>query len=112
MGRFDATPLTPLEQIPEIVSEDVLEASEPIGTIPLMVPDMEEPYLMAKDLEDWIYQFACLCERIGKAKKLDGGARKEKCKALARANEGYIETFSAIQKTVLNQAIANAGETE
>jgi hypothetical protein len=112
MGRFDATPLKPLEQIPEIVSEDVLEASEPIGTIALMVPDSDTPYLHAFDAEDWILQFATLCEKIGKSKKLDGGARKEKCKALARANEGYIETFTAIQKTVLNQAIANAGETE
>ena len=110
MGRFDATPLKPLEQIPENPVEDVLEVPEVIGTIPLMVPDMEEPYLMAKDVEDWIYQFACLCEKIGKSKKLNGGERKEKCKALARANEGYIDTFNPIQKTVLNQSIANAGE--
>ena len=110
MGRFDATPLKPLEQIEENPVEDVLEPPEPIGTIPLMVPDMEEPYLMAKDVEDWIYQFATLCEKIGKSKKLNGGERKEKCKALARANEGYIETFNPIQKTVLNQSIANAGE--
>ena len=110
MGRFDATPLKSLEQIDENAVEAVLEAPEVIGTIPLMVPDMEEPYLMAKDLEDWIYQFACLCEKIGKSKKLNGGERKEKCKALARANEGYIETFNSIQKTILNQAIANAGE--
>ena len=112
MGRFDATPLKPLEQIPEIVSEDVLEASEPTGTVALMVPDSDTPYLYAFDAEDWILQFATLCEKIGKSKKLNGGERKEKCKALARANEGYIETFSAIQKTVLNQAIAHAGETE
>jgi hypothetical protein len=112
IGRFDATPLKPLEQIPEIVSEAVLEASEPTGTVALMVPDSDTPYLYAFDTEDWILQFATLCEKIGKSKKLNGGERKEKCKALARANEGYIETFSAIQKTVLNQAIANAGETE
>jgi len=108
MGRFDATPLKPLEQLPEIVSEDVLEADRPIATIPLMVPDSQDPYNYALDQEDWILQFATLCEKIGKSKKLNGGERKEKCKALARANEGYIETFSAIQKTVLNQAIANA----
>ena len=112
MGRFDATPLKPLEQLPENAVEDVLEASEPIGTIALMVPDSDTPYLYAFDAEDWILQFATLCEKIGKSKKLNGGERKEKCKALARANEGYIETFSAIQKTVLNQAIAHAGETE
>jgi hypothetical protein len=112
MGRFDATPLKPLEQLPESPVEDVLEASEPTGTIALMVPDSDTAYLYAFDVEDWILQFATLCEKIGKSKKLDGGARKEKCKALARANEGYIETFTAIQKTVLNQAIANAGETE
>jgi hypothetical protein len=112
MGRFDASPLKPLEQLPESPVEDVLEASEPTGTIALMVPDSDTPYLYAFDAEDWILQFATLCEKIGKSKKLDGGARKEKCKALARANEGYIETFSAIQKTVLNQAIAHAGETE
>jgi len=110
MGRFDAVPLKPLEQIEENAVEDVLEPPEAIGTIPLMVPDMEEPYLMATDTENWIYQFACLCEKIGKSKKLNGGERKEKCKALARANEGYIETFNSIQKTILNQAIANAGE--
>jgi hypothetical protein len=112
MGRFDATPLKPLEQLPESPVEDVLEASEPTGTIALMVPDSDTAYLYAFDVEDWILQFATLCEKIGKSKKLDGGARKEKCKALARANEGYIETFTAIQKTVLNQAIAHAGETE
>jgi hypothetical protein len=112
MGRFDATPLNPLPELPENATELVLEASERTGTIALMVPDSDTPYLFAMDVEDWILQFATLCEKIGKSKKLDGGARKEKCKALARANEGYIETFSAIQKTVLNQAIANAGETE
>jgi len=112
LGRFDATPLKPLEQLPEIVSEDVLEASEPIGTIPLMVPDTEEPYLYAVDTENWILQFATLCEKIGKAKKLDGGERIAKCKALARANQGYIDTMSDIQKTVLNQAIANSGVIE
>ena len=112
MGRFDATPLKPLEQLPEIVSEDVLEASEPIGTIALMVPDMEEAYLFAIDQDQWIEHFSALCQKIGKSKKLDGGARKEKCKALARANQGYIDTMSDVQKTILNQAIALAGETE
>ena len=112
LGRFDATPLKPLEKLPEIVSEDVLEASEPIGTIALMVPDMEEAYLFAIDQDQWIEHFASLCQKIGKSKKLDGGARKEKCKALARANQGYIDTMSDVQKTILNQAIALAGETE
>ena len=112
LGRFDATPLKPLEQLPEIVSEDVLEASEPIGTIALMVPDMEEAYLFAIDQDQWIEHFSALCQKIGKSKKLDGGARKEKCKALARANQGYIDTMSDVQKTILNQAIALAGETE
>ena len=112
LGRFDATPLKPLEQLPEIVSEDVLEPSEPIGTIALMVPDMEEAYLFAIDQNQWIEHFASLCQKIGKSKKLDGGARKEKCKALARANQGYIDTMSDVQKTILNQAIALAGETE
>ena len=112
MGRFDATPLKPLEQLPEIVSEDVLEASEPIGTIALMVPDMEEAYLFAIDQDQWIEHFSALCQKIGKSKKLDGGARKEKCKALARANQGYIDTMSDVQKTILNQAIALAGEQE
>jgi hypothetical protein len=110
MGRFDATPLNPLPELPENATEIVLEAVDRTGTIALMVPDSDTPYLYAADLEDWILQFALLCEKIGKSKKLDGGARKEKCKALARANEGYIETFNPIQKTVLNQAIANAAE--
>ena len=112
LGRFDATPLNPLPELPENATELVLEAVDRTGTIALMVPDSDTPYLFAADLEDWILQFATLCEKIGKSKKLNGGERKEKCKALARANEGYIETFSAIQKTVLNQAIAHAGETE
>lgn len=112
LGRFDATPLKPIEQIPEIVSEDVLEASEPTGTIALMVPDMEEAYLFAIDQDQWIEHFATLCEKIGKSKKLNGGERKEKCKALARANQGYIDTMSDVQKTILNQAIALAGEQE
>ena len=110
LGRFDATPLNPLPELPENATELVLEAVDRTGTIPLMVPDSDTPYLFAMDLEDWILQFATLCEKIGKSKKLNGGERKEKCKALARANEGYIETFNPIQKTVLNQAIANAGE--
>ena len=112
LGRFDATPLKPLPEMPENATELVLEAVDRTGTIALMVPDSDTPYLYAFDAEDWILQFATLCEKIGKSKKLNGGERKEKCKALARANEGYIETFSAIQKTVLNQAIAHAGETE
>ena len=112
LGRFDATPLNPLPELPENATELVLEAVDRTGTIALMVPDSDTPYLYAFDAEDWILQFATLCEKIGKSKKLNGGERKEKCKALARANEGYIETFSAIQKTVLNQAIAHAGETE
>jgi len=112
MGRFDATPLKPLPELPENATELVLEAVDRTGTVALMVPDSDTPYLYAFDTEDWILQFATLCEKIGKSKKLNGGERKEKCKALARANEGYIETFSAIQKTVLNQAIAHAGETE
>ena len=112
LGRFDATPLKPLPELVENAVEDVLEASEPIGTIPLMVPDTEEPYLYAFDQEQWIYHFSSLCQKIGKAKKLDGGERKEKCKSLARANQGYIDTMSDVQKTILNQAIALAGETE
>ena len=112
MGRFDATPLKPLPEMVENAVEDVLEPSEPTGTIALMVPDSDTPYLYAFDVEDWIMQFAALCLKIGKSKKLDGGARKEKCKALARANQGYIDTMSDVQKTILNQAIAHAGETE
>jgi hypothetical protein len=110
MGRFDAVPLNPLPELPENATELVLEAVDRTGTIPLMVPDSDTPYLFAMDVEDWILQFATLCEKIGKSKKLDGGARKEKCKALARANQGYIDTMSDVQKTVLNQSIANAGE--
>ena len=112
LGRFDASPLKPLPELVENAVEDVLEASEPIGTIPLMVPDTEEPYLYAVDQEQWIGHFSSLCQKIGKAKKLDGGERKEKCKSLARANQGYIDTMSDVQKTILNQAIALAGETE
>ena len=110
MGRFDAVPLNPLPELPENATELALEAIDRTGTIPLLVPDSDTPYLYAMDVEDWILQFATLCEKIGKSKKLNGGERKEKCKALARANEGYIETFNSIQKTILNQAIANAGE--
>ena len=110
MGKIDLSALKPLEQITENAPEVVLEPPEPIGTIPLYVPDTEEPYLYAKDTEDWIYQFACICEKIGNSKKLNGGERKEKCKALARANSGYLDTFNPIQKTVVNQAIANAGD--
>jgi len=112
MGRFDATPLNPLPELPENATELVLEASEPTGTIALMVPDTEEPYLYAVNQEFWIEHFLALCEKIGKSKKLDGGARKEKCKSLARANQGYIDKMSDVQKTILNQAIALAGETE
>ena len=112
LGRFDATPLKPLPELVENAVEDVLEPSEPIGTIALMVPDMEEAYLFAIDQDQWIGHFESLCQKIGKSKKLDGGARKEKCKALARANQGYIDTMSDVQKTILNQAIALAGETE
>ena len=112
LGRFDATPLKPLPELVENAVEDVLEPSEPIGTIALMVPDMEEAYLFAIDQDQWIEHFASLCQKIGKSKKLDGGARKEKCKALARANQGYIDTMSDVQKTILNQAIALAGEQE
>ena len=112
LGRFDATPLKPLEQLPENATELVLEAVDRTGTIALMVPDMEEAYLFAIDQDQWIEHFSALCQKIGKSKKLDGGARKEKCKALARANQGYIDTMSDVQKTILNQAIAHAGETE
>jgi hypothetical protein len=117
MGRAETVVLKPLHEVykplpdpSEMAVEEVLVTDNPLCTIPLMVPDSDTPYLHAFDVEDWIYQFATLCEKIGKSKKLDGGARKEKCKALARANEGYIETFTSIQKTVLNQSIANAGE--
>jgi hypothetical protein len=119
MGRVESVVLKPLHEVykplpdpSEMAVEEVLVTDNPLCTIPLMVPDSDTPYLHAFDVEDWILQFATLCEKIGKSKKLNGGERKEKCKALARANEGYIETFSAIQKTVLNQAIAHAGETE
>ena len=112
LGRFDATPLKPLEQLPENATELVLEAVDRTGTIALMVPDMEEAYLFAIDQDQWIEHFSALCQKIGKSKKLDGGARKEKCKALARANQGYIDTMSDVQKTILNQAIALAGEQE
>ena len=112
LGRFDATPLKPLPEMPENATELVLEAVDRTGTIALMVPDMEEAYLFAIDQDQWIGHFASLCQKIGKSKKLDGGARKEKCKALARANQGYIDTMSDVQKTILNQAIALAGETE
>jgi hypothetical protein len=112
MGRFDATPLNPLPELPENATELVLEAVDRTGTIPLMVPDTEEPYLWSETLEDWIVCFEHLCMKIGKAKKLDAGERIAKCKALARANQGYIDTMSDVQKTVLNQSIANAGVTE
>lgn len=111
MGRFNAAPLEPLPALPESAVEDVLELAEAIGTVPLLTPNTDEPYLYAKDMEDWIFQFATLCEKIGNSKKLTSEEKKEKCKALARANDGYIETFPSVQKTVLNQAIANAGES-
>ena len=112
LGRFDATTLNPLPELPQNATELVLETVDRTGTIALMVTDMEEAYLFAIDQNQWIEHFASLCQKIGKSKKLDGGARKEKCKALARANQGYIDTMSDVQKTILNQAIALAGETE
>jgi len=102
--------LQPLQEVTE--DGEVLDAEEPKPepTIGLFVPGIDAPYAYYHNIEDWIYAFADMCEKIGKSSKMNGREKLEKAKALARANEGYMETFSVAQKMIVNQAIAHVGE--
>jgi len=102
--------LQPLQEVTE--DGEVLDAEEPKPepTIGLFVPGIDAPYAYYHNIEDWIYAFAEMCEKIGKSSKMNGREKMEKAKALARANEGYMETFSVAQKMIVNQAIAHVGE--
>jgi len=125
MGRVESVVLKPLHEVykplpdpSEMAAEDVLDASEAdYGEVappelPLYVPGTDKPHQYVFDAEDFIREFGNLCDRIGKSKKLDAGERFEKCKALARANQDFIDKMTDIQKTVINKIIATAGETQ
>ena len=117
LGKIEPNPIPSITPDGEIVSEAVLDApsddseaevvKEP--TIPMFVPGIDAPYGYYSDVEAWIYAFAEMCERIGNSSKYSFADKREKAKALARANEGYMETFSVAQKMIINQAIANCG---
>jgi hypothetical protein len=124
MGRVESVVLKPLHEVykplpdpSEMAAEDVLDAPEAdYGEVappelPLYVPGTDKPHQYVFDAEDFIREFGNLCDRIGKSKKLEGGEKFEKCKALARANQDFIDKMTEIQKTVLNRMIATAGET-
>jgi len=118
MGRIQPEPVPTITQDGEVVLGDVLDAPEAnYGDVappelPLYVPGTDKPHQYVYDNEDFIREFGNLCDRIGKSKKLDAGERFEKCKALARANQDFIDKMTEIQKTVLNRMIATAGETQ
>jgi hypothetical protein len=114
LGRLEPNPVPSITQDVESVSEAVLDdleviESQPEKTIPMFVPNMDAPYGYYATVEDWIYAFAEMCERIGNSSKYSATDKREKAKALARANEGYMETFSVAQRMIINQAIANCG---
>jgi len=113
MGKIDAPHLEPLpsaETVSEVVLDDMgVVESKPEPTIPLYVPGIDAPYKYLSNVEDWIYAFSEMCERIGTSTKYSFTEKREKAKALARANEGYMETFTVAQKMVVNQVIGNCG---
>ena len=117
LGRLEPNLVPSITADGEIVSEAVLEASDVFSekgetaSIPFYVPDIEAPYTFCLDAEDWTAHFASLCEKIGKSKKLDGGEKLEKCKALARANDVFMmDKLTEAQRMVCNRSIALAGE--
>lgn len=118
MGRIQPEPVPTITQDGEVVLGDVLDAPEAnygdvaAPELPLYVPGTDKPHQYVYDNEDFIREFGILCDRIGKSKKLDAGEKFEKCKALARANQDFIDKMTEIQKTVLNRMIATAGETQ
>jgi hypothetical protein len=114
MGKIDAPHLEPLPSA-ENVSEVVLDEMAVVETqaeprIPLYVPGIDAPYKYLHNVEDWIYAFGEMCERIGNSTKYSDNEKLEKAKSLARCNEGYMETFSIAQKMIVNSAIAYCGE--
>ena len=114
LGRLEPNPMPSIVNDAESVSEVVLDdleviESEPEKTIPMYVPGVDAPYGYYANVEDWIYAFAEMCERIGNSSKFSNSDKREKAKALARANEGYMETFTVAQRMIINQAIGNAG---
>ena len=114
LGRLEPNPMPNIVNGAESVSEVVLDdleviESEPEKTIPMYVPGVDAPYGYYANVEDWIYAFAEMCERIGNSSKFSNSDKREKAKALARANEGYMETFTVAQRMIINQAIGNAG---
>jgi hypothetical protein len=113
LGSLDVSHLAPLPNSAENVSEAVLDdlgvvESQPEKMIPMYVPGVDAPYGYYATIEDWIYAFAEMCERIGNSSKFNATDKREKAKALARANEGYMETFSVAQRMIINAAIANS----
>jgi hypothetical protein len=102
--------LQPLQDVSE--DGEIVEAEEdaPKPTIGLFVPGIDAPYAYYLTVEDWIYAFSEMCEKIGKSSKMNPREKMEKAKALARANEGYMDTFNVAQKMIVNQAIAYVGE--
>jgi len=114
LGRLEPNNIPSIVNGAESVSEVVLDdleviESEPEKTIPMYVPGVDAPYGYYANVEDWIYAFDEMCERIGNSSKFSNSDKREKAKSLARANEGYMETFTVAQRMIINQAIGNAG---
>ena len=96
------------------VSEAVLTQEAPVEVLEtdghaLMVPGVETPFSHHKTVDAWISNYSALVKRIVNSSKVDDATKAQKQKDLAAANKSFIDSMTALERTQLRAAIAEAG---
>jgi len=96
------------------VSEAVLTQEAPAEPFdseghPLMVPGVDAPFSHHKTVDAWISNYSALVKRIVNSGKVTDEVKAQKQKDLAAANKPFIDSMTALERTQLRAAIAEAG---
>jgi hypothetical protein len=107
---FDAKPskVVDMGAVEEVIAAVQQEAAAD-DSLPLFIPDVEEPYSHHADPEEWILAYKHLVKKIWSSKKYSEDEKNKKLLSLQVANDFVVVNFSAKQKIVLKAAIAEAG---
>ena len=107
---FDAKPskVVDMGAVEEVIAAVQQEAAAD-DSLPLFIPDVEEPYSHHADAEEWILAYKHLVKKIWSSKKYSEDEKNKKLLSLQVANDFVVVNFSAKQKIVLKAAIAEAG---
>ena len=89
----------------------IMQGTEPVvieqklGTLPLYIPNQDEPYAMYLNVHDWIEGFLAMVRKLKTNDKLKENEKAEKYDNFKIVNQEYMSTWDSMTTSLLLQGI-------